>query len=98
MLFLIFKINLQKNFYLDYLSVYSSLFLLVLDNIFYITNEFNESWLGVIIRRIPEHLMSLLPIYALLFIPILFGMDFIFEWLDAEHIAQIRLFKKNYRI
>ena len=33
---------------------------------------------GVVIRRIPEHLMSLLPIYALLFIPIFIWHGFYF--------------------
>ena len=40
--------------------------------------------------------MSLLPIFSLFFIPILFGLDYIFEWLDPmDHIATDYLVQKK---
>jgi hypothetical protein len=75
-------------FYLDYLSVYGYFISLSIGATFLILLMYltRAGW-GIVIKRVPEHLMSLLPIYALLFIPILFGLDHIFEWLDPSHIA-----------
>ena len=42
---------------------------------------------GVAVKRIPEHIMSTLPIFALLVLPLLFGVDHIFEWLHPDVIA-----------
>ena len=39
--------------------------------------------------------MSLLPILALLFIPILFGVNHLFEWLDPAHIEHDVLIQKK---
>ena len=85
----LFYINRSSGpFYLDYLSVYGYFISLSIGATFLILLMYltRAGW-GVVIKRVPEHLMSLLPIYALLFIPILFGLDHIFEWLDPSHIA-----------
>tara|TARA_Y100001935_G_scaffold244489_2_gene236973 strand:+ start:6439 stop:7608 length:1170 start_codon:yes stop_codon:yes gene_type:complete len=88
-LLFLFYINRSSGpFYLDYLSVYGYFISLSIGATFLILLMYltRAGW-GVVIKRVPEHLMSLLPIYALLFIPILFGLDHIFEWLDPSHIA-----------
>ncbi len=42
---------------------------------------------GVVLRRIAEAAMSTLPIFALLFLPIAFGMKHLFEWSDPAIVA-----------
>ncbi|MGA0242052.1 MAG: hypothetical protein ACO3K7_03535 [Candidatus Marinamargulisbacteria bacterium] len=91
-------LNNQSNpsFFLNYLGVFSffisasigATFLILL---MYLTRG---GW-GVVIKRVPEHLMSLLPIFALLFIPLLFGLDYIFEWLDPAVVAKDYLIQKK---
>jgi hypothetical protein len=52
------------------------------------------SW-SVVIRRISETLMATLPICALLFIPILFGLHHLYEWarpeaVTGDHLLQMK--------
>ncbi len=94
---LLFYVNRSNNvFFLDYLTVYGYFISLSIGATFLILLMYltRAGW-GVIIKRIPEHIMSLLPIFALLFIPILFGLDFIFEWLDQEHIKHDPLIQQK---
>ena len=88
LLLLFYKNRSAGEFYLDYLSVYGYFISLSIGATFLILLMYltRAGW-GIVVKRIPEHIMSLLPIYALLFIPILFGLDHIFEWLDPSHIA-----------
>ena len=50
---------------------------------------------GVVLRRIPEHLMRSIPLMLILFIPIYLGLDVIFKWADPiyaakDHLVQIK--------
>lgn len=93
----IFYFNKENtNFYLDYLSVFSYFISLSIGATFLVLlMHLTRAGWGVVVRRIPEHLMSLLPIYALLFVPILFGLDTIFEWLNPDVIATDYLVQKK---
>ncbi len=42
---------------------------------------------GIVIRRICEAAMRTLPLIAVLFVPILFGMHDLYEWTHADHVA-----------
>jgi len=86
----------NSNFYLDYLNVYAYFISLSIGATFLILlmNLTRAGW-GVVVRRVPEHIMSLLPIFALLFIPLLFGLDYIFEWLSPHVIATDYLVQKK---
>ena len=42
---------------------------------------------GIVIRRICEAGMRTLPLVAVLFVPILFGMHELYEWTHADHVA-----------
>jgi hypothetical protein len=44
---------------------------------------------SVAVRRVPETLISLMPLYVLLFIPIAWWLHDIFPWTHAEHIDAI---------
>ncbi len=97
MMGLIFYVNRANDaFFLDYLSVYSYFISLSIGATFLILLMYltRAGW-GVVIKRVPEHIMSLLPIFALLFIPLIFGLDFIFEWLDADHIKHDPLIQQK---
>ncbi len=48
------------------------------------------SW-GALISRPLEAAVALLPLLALLFVPLLFGMDRLFVWTDAEYLASHQL-------
>ena len=45
------------------------------------------SW-GAVIRRPLEAAVSVLPVLAILFLPILFGMQALYIWTDPEYVAQ----------
>src|SRR5262245_4512226 len=38
---------------------------------------------GVVVRRVAEHVMATIPVLALLFVPILFGMERLYPWAVA---------------
>ena len=86
----------NKFFYIHYLAVFSFFISLSIGAAFLVVLQFltRGGW-GVIVRRVPEHLMSMLPLFALFFIPILFGVDSIFEWLDPYHIKHDVLIQKK---
>ncbi|MGD9764432.1 MAG: hypothetical protein AB7V27_12010 [Candidatus Binatia bacterium] len=42
---------------------------------------------GIVIRRAAEAAMRTLPLVAVLFVPLLFGMHDLYEWTHAEHVA-----------
>jgi hypothetical protein len=93
---LIYTQKSNPSFFVNYLSVYTFFISLSIGATFLIIlmNLTRAGW-GIAIKRVPEFLMSILPYYALLFIPILFGLDFIFEWLDPQHIAHDILIQKK---
>ena len=91
-----FKFYKTPSFYIHYISVFSFFFSLSIGACFIILLQslMRAGWI-VVVKRIPEHIMSLLPLFALFFIPILFGVDQIFEWLDPHHIAEDILIQKK---
>ena len=46
---------------------------------------------GVVVRRVPECLMKNIPILILFFIPILFGLEDLYHWLDYKYVAKDHL-------
>ena len=93
---LIYTQRSTPSFFVDYLSVYTFFISLSIGATFFIIlMSLTRAGWGIAIKRVPEFLMSILPYYALLFIPILFGLDFIFEWLQPHHIAHDILIQKK---
>ena len=89
----------NQNFFIDYLTVFSFFISVSIGAAFLILlMHLTRGGWGVVIKRVPEHLMSLLPIFSLMFIPILFGLDYIYEWLDPAIIAKDYLIQKKYLI
>ncbi len=93
---LFFKNKTNQFFFIDYLSVFTFFISVSIGATFLILLMYltRGGW-GTIVKRVPEHLMSLLPIFSLFFIPILFGLDYIFEWLDPTVIATDYLVQKK---
>lgn len=56
-----------------------------------------SAW-NVGIRRIAENAMSTLPVFAILFIPVVFGMDYLYHWTDPalEGVDPLLDWKKPY--
>ena len=42
---------------------------------------------SVVVRRLAEHVMGTLPLFAVLFIPVYFGMHSLFHWTHADAVA-----------
>ncbi|MGC6367678.1 MAG: hypothetical protein ACON35_06745 [Candidatus Marinamargulisbacteria bacterium] len=94
--YLFYNNYLLKDFYINYLSVYSFFISASIGAAFLILlMHLTRGGWGVVVKRVPEHLMSLLPFFALLFIPLLFGLDHIYEWLDPAVIAKDYLIQKK---
>lgn len=50
---------------------------------------------SALIRRIMEMGAMTLPLMALLFLPLLFGLSTLYPWLDAEHVAESALLQQK---
>ncbi len=77
-----------EQFFFSYLTSFAFIASLVLGALFFVMVQHvtRSSW-SVVIRRIPETISFQLIWLGLLFIPILFGMEFLYEWTRPERIA-----------
>ncbi|NQY73663.1 MAG: hypothetical protein HRT90_02765, partial [Candidatus Margulisbacteria bacterium] len=68
-------------FYFSYLTVYMFFLSITLGGFFFvIIQHLSRAGWSVTVRRIPEQFMKLLPLMALLFLPILFGLHELYHW------------------
>ncbi len=83
-----FFINTEQ-FYFSYLTSYTFVATISLAALFFVMLQHitNSSW-SVVLRRIPETFSYYLFLFALLFIPILFGMQHLYEWSRPEVLAE----------
>lgn len=51
---------------------------------------------SVVVRRIPETVIALFPLFAIFFVPIALNLHELFPWTHAEHIDEILLKKQGY--
>lgn len=77
-----------EQFFFSYLTSFVFIASLVLGALFFVMIQHvtRSSW-SVVLRRIPETISFQLIWLGLLFIPILFGMEFLYEWTRPERIA-----------
>ena len=54
----------------------------------------DATW-SVVLRRISENIMEVLPIMAILFIPVLLGIPDIYRWSHSEIVAQVPILQKK---
>lgn len=77
-----------EQFFFSYLTSFVFIASLVLGALFFVMVQHvtRSSW-SVVVRRIPETISYQLLWLGLLFVPILFGMEFLYEWTRPERIA-----------
>jgi len=69
----------------SYLFAYLLFLVLALGSLFFVVlHHITGARWGVAVRRIAEASMSTLPLFALLFVPLVFGMTHVFEWMSPE--------------
>ncbi|MFQ5700438.1 MAG: quinol:cytochrome C oxidoreductase [Acidobacteriota bacterium] len=71
-----------------YLVAYLFLLSLALGGLFFVLLHFATSagW-SVVVRRIAEHVMGTLPVLALLFLPLIFGLRALYPWSNPDIVA-----------
>ncbi len=75
-------------FFHSYLTAFSFWTTLGLGALFFLMlHHLTGATWSIVIRRIPESLMSVLPYMALFFIPIIFGMKELYHWSHPEIVA-----------
>ena len=77
--------NDQAHFYLNYLTAYIFWLSIALGGMFItmIHHVTNASW-STVIRRITENMAGTMPVFVILFIPVIFGTHDLFHWSHAE--------------
>lgn len=81
-----------EQFYFSYLTSFTFVASISLAALFFVMLQHitNSSW-SVVMRRIPETFSYYLFLLAILFIPILFGMQYLYEWTRPEVLAEDEL-------
>ncbi len=82
-----YVVNTEQFFY-SYLTSFAFIASLMLGALFFVMIQHitRSSW-SVVLRRIPETISMQLLWLGLLFVPILFGMEILYEWTRPERIA-----------
>jgi hypothetical protein len=75
-----------KHFYFSYLTAYLYWLSLALGGLFFVIVQYaaRAGW-SIVVRRLAENAMIVLPVMAVLSIPIFLGMDELFHWAHYEH-------------
>jgi hypothetical protein len=81
-----------KQFYFSYMVAFMYFLALGLGCLFFVLIQFaaRAGW-SVIVRRIAELFMATLPVFAVLFIPIAFGMHDLFHWTHEDVVANDKI-------
>lgn len=79
-------------FYFSYLTSFTFYASIALGCLFFVMlHHITRSEYGVVLRRIPETYASFMYIFAILFIPILIGVETLYLWTDEELVATDKL-------
>ena len=78
-----------EQFYFSWLVSFLFYLSLALGGLFFVLTHYvtKASW-SVVVRRIAEVVMSTLPLFVLLFIPIVIGMNDLFHWMNVDAVAE----------
>ena len=88
----------SKEFYFSYLTSYFFWLSILLGGIFFtlVHHGFSATW-STVIRRVMENIIILMPVFTLLFFPIVVGMDKLFMWMPShelfnatDHLLQVK--------
>ena len=77
-----------EQLYFSWLTSYLYFLSIALGGLFFVLvlHVTKAGW-GVVVRRIAENIMSTLPLFALLFVPVWLGMHELFHWTHADVVA-----------
>ena len=83
-------------FYFSWLVAFLFFLSLALGALFFVLTHYvtRASW-SVVPRRMAENIMGTLPLFALLFIPIIFGMHDLFHWTHADAVEHDVLLQRK---
>jgi hypothetical protein len=78
-----------KQFFFSWLVSFLFFLSLALGALFFVLIQYaaQGGW-GVVLRRVGETTFAVLPVMALLFLPVLLGLHDLYEWTHAEAVAQ----------
>jgi hypothetical protein len=90
----IFGMGNPKQFFFSWLVSFLFFSSLALGALFFVLIQYASqgSW-GIVVRRIGETIFAVIPMMAVLFVPLLFGLTHLYEWAvpgAAEHDALLR--------
>ena len=79
----------EKQFYFSYLTSFTFWVSLGLGGLFFtMLHHISGAKWSTVILRIPQAVMSVLPLMFIFFIPIIFGINELFEWSSHEALAE----------
>ena len=81
-----------RQFYFSYLTAFFFWLSIGLGGLFFVMlhHLVDAKW-SIVIRRIAENLMMVIPAFIVLFIPLLFGMKELFQWMNPEIVGSDHL-------
>lgn len=82
----------SHHYMFSYLTSFVFFMTLTLGSMFFVVVQMvtRAGW-SVVVRRVPEVLMTSIPLMALFFIPVLLGIKGLYHWTDAHHVQQDHL-------
>lgn len=77
-----------EQFFFSWLVAFVFFLSIALGGLFFVLTHFvtKAAW-SVVVRRLAENVMGTLPLFIVLFIPILFGMKHLYHWTHPEAVA-----------
>ncbi|MEX0928745.1 MAG: hypothetical protein WD266_06810 [Balneolales bacterium] len=81
-----------EQFFFSYLVSFTFIASISLGTLFFVMLQFitRSSW-SVVFRRVPETIAANMYLLPIIFIPVLFGLEHLYEWLDPQMIAEDEL-------
>ncbi len=78
----------SDQFAFSYLTAFFYWLTVALGGLFFVlTHYLARSGWSVVVRRLAEHVMATLPLFVLLFIPVVLGMHSLYHWTHADAVA-----------
>jgi len=90
-------VNNPKDAFFSYLIAYMATLTISLGCLIFVLIQYavRAGW-SVVVRRIAEVISATIPLFLILFIPILIGAKYLFPWMDIDHIDPVLQSKLPY--
>jgi len=85
---ILFGMRDPEQFYFSWLTSFMFWLSIAIGGLFFVLVHYvtKASW-SVVVRRLAENVMGTLPLFVVLFIPVLLGMEELYHWTDADAVA-----------